>query len=61
LAGQAGQPGNADGVGAAARFNQPKAIAIDPAGAIWVADAGNQALRKITPGGAVTTVSLSSQ
>ena len=61
LAGRAGQPGNADGVGAAARFNQPKAMAIDPAGTIWVADAGNQALRKIAPGGAVTTVPLYSQ
>jgi DNA-binding beta-propeller fold protein YncE len=55
LAGRPGTPGRADGVGAEARFNRPRALALDPAGAIWVADAGNQALRKIAPGGVVTT------
>ncbi len=61
VAGQAGVPGNSDGIGAAARFNRPKTLAIDPAGTIWVADLGNQALRRVTPSGTVTTVSLSVQ
>jgi sugar lactone lactonase YvrE len=59
-AGQAGKPGDADGVGAAARFNTPKTLAIDPSGTIWVMDVGNHALRTIA-GGTVATVSLSMQ
>jgi sugar lactone lactonase YvrE len=61
IAGQAGKAGNQDGVGSAAAFNRPKALAVDSAGVIWVADVGNQAVRRVTPAGAVTTVSLSSQ
>jgi sugar lactone lactonase YvrE len=44
-----------NGVGTAARLNQPGAMTIDPSGNLYVADYGNCAIRKITPGGVVTT------
>ena len=56
LAGQAGDSGSADGAGADARFNQPFAIAIDPAQNLYVADTVNCTVRKITPAGVVTTL-----
>lgn len=56
LAGTPGLIGNADGVGAAARFYGPKSIAVDLAGNLYVTDAGNGTVRKITPAGVVTTV-----
>jgi streptogramin lyase len=56
LAGQADQPGGADGVGAAARFWGPKGVTVDRAGNIYVADTSNETIRKITPDGAVSTV-----
>ena len=55
LAGTAGAYGNADGVGAAARFNCPRAVATDKVGNLYVADSGNHTLRKITPAGVVST------
>jgi len=45
----------ADGKAAAARFNQPQSVDVDAAGAVYVADAGNQCIRKIAKG-MVTTV-----
>jgi sugar lactone lactonase YvrE len=56
LAGTAGVTGNADGVGAAAQFNQPWGIAVDTAGNVYVADTENYLIRKITPAGAVGTL-----
>jgi sugar lactone lactonase YvrE len=56
IAGTAGAVGSADGMGAAARFNGPRGIAVDGSGNLYVADAGNSAIRKITPAGAVTTL-----
>jgi len=56
LAGAAGQPGSGDGVGAAARFNDPAGLAIDAAGNLYVADFGNSTIRKLAPGGSVTTL-----
>lgn len=56
FAGVAGQPGIADGAGAAARFNFPFGLATDVAGNVYVADHGNSTVRKITSGGAVTTL-----
>jgi sugar lactone lactonase YvrE len=55
FAGQAGGSGSNNGLGTAARFNRPVAIAKDPSGALYVADSANHVIRKITPAGLVTT------
>jgi len=53
----AGSPtaGSNDGLGAAARFNQPHYLALDPTGNVFVTDTGNAVIRRITPAGSVTT------
>jgi sugar lactone lactonase YvrE len=56
LAGQAGTRGSADGLGSAARFDNPDGLAIDSAGNVFVSDSNNQTVRKITPAGLVTTI-----
>lgn len=55
IAGQAGVTGNADGIGASARFKNPGGIAVDKQGNLLVADTGNATIRKITSSGEVTT------
>ncbi len=56
LAGKPGVEGSADGTGAAARFSYPEGIAVTPGGVLYIADSGNQTIRKITPAGVVTTL-----
>lgn len=56
VAGTAGTAGNADGTGTAATFNFPSGIAIDGSGNLYVTDAFNHRIRKITPAGVVTTI-----
>jgi streptogramin lyase len=56
LAGTAGVFGSTDAIGAAARFFRPTGVATDSAGNVYVADALNSTIRKITPAGAVSTV-----
>ena len=56
LAGVAGTSGSADGQSNAATFSYPEGIAVDASGVIYVADAGNNTVRRITPDGAVTTL-----
>lgn len=55
IAGSSTEAGAADGQGLDARFNQPQGIVIDQSGNLLVADAENNAIRKITPQGNVTT------
>lgn len=48
--------GFADGQGVEAKFNTTKSLDIDSNGVIYLVDTGNNAIRKITPSGMVTTL-----
>src|SRR5262245_37125985 len=48
-------PGFSNAVGTLARFSAPQGICIDPSGNLYVADTGNNVIRKISPSGQVTT------
>ena len=56
LAGAAGGVGSADGMGGAARFARPSDVAVDSAGNVYVSDADNSTIRKVTTTGVATTV-----
>ena len=56
VAGTPGAAGTVDGTGAAAHFNYPYGIALDGSGNLYVTDQVGQAIRKIAPGGVVTTI-----
>jgi streptogramin lyase len=58
IAGKPGVAGFTDGKGQAARFKEPRAVAVDTAGNVYVVDSANQAIRKITPAGEVSSVAL---
>ncbi|HEY7372809.1 MAG TPA: SMP-30/gluconolactonase/LRE family protein, partial [Polyangia bacterium] len=51
-----GAPGFRDGTGPEALFRNPRAIAAGAGGSLYVADTGNNRIRKIAPDGRVTTL-----
>jgi sugar lactone lactonase YvrE len=51
-----GSCGSSDGSGKTAQFCNPKGIALDRWGNLWVADTGNHTVRRIDSAGQVTTV-----
>jgi len=57
IAGTAGSSGSTDAVGSAARFNSPIDIDIDAAGNLYVADRGNNLIRKLTNSSGTYTAS----
>ncbi|MDB5948143.1 MAG: hypothetical protein JWQ33_3169 [Ramlibacter sp.] len=56
LAGSTGVTGYADGVGANARFGPIAGLAVDAQSVVYVGDPENRVVRKISPGGEVTTL-----
>ena len=56
VAGLAGSQGHADGPGPAARFYHPVGLALAATGTLYVTDADNHTIRKMTPAGEVTTL-----
>ena len=56
LAGTPMVSGAQDGTGSAAQFSRTMSLAADRDGNLYVADNGNNAIRKVTPEGVVTTV-----
>lgn len=56
VAGAYTQAGYRDGKGDQARFKYPVDLVVDAQGVLYVADAGNNCIRQITPDGTVTTL-----
>ncbi|MDK2773028.1 MAG: T9SS type A sorting domain-containing protein [Flavobacterium sp.] len=52
--------GYLDDIGTSARFYYPNGVTVDSSGNLYVADGGNNRIRKITPTGQVTTLAGSS-
>jgi gliding motility-associated-like protein len=50
-----GVSGYADGFAARAQFNNPTGLVMDGSGILYIADDGNNRIRKLTPGGFVNT------
>jgi len=51
LAGKVGVAGSVDGTGSAARFTEPRGVAVDSAGNVYVSDSDNDTIRKVAPVG----------
>jgi sugar lactone lactonase YvrE len=51
-----GKAGSDDGASGVATFNQPRTLAIDARGNLYVGDASNPQIRKVTPDGTVSTL-----
>lgn len=51
-----GAPGFDDGQGSVATFSNPTSVVADASGNLYVADLTNNAIRKVTPGGLVSTI-----
>ncbi len=56
LAGSKNIPSYADGIGTTAGFSYPTGIAVDGSGSMYVADLGNNCIRKTTSNGFVSTL-----
>jgi sugar lactone lactonase YvrE len=56
LAGSVGVCGSADGSAMLAQFCDPRGIALDASGNLYVADTGNHTIRMIDPAGRVSTI-----
>jgi streptogramin lyase len=56
LAGLHNRSGLVDGIGTNARFTNPRGLAVDASRNVYVADWGNNALRKVNSAGAVSTI-----
>lgn len=55
-AGEANPGGSTDGPAASAEFYSPVGVAVDASGNVYVSDRENHTIRKITPGGVVSTL-----
>jgi sugar lactone lactonase YvrE len=55
LAGEQGNGGSNNGGGVTATFSSPEGVVVDGSGNVYVADSGNNRIRKIIPGSFVST------
>ncbi len=51
-----GSQGSTNGTGTVAEFRTPQGVTVDASGTVYVADTGNQQIRRITAAGVVTTL-----
>jgi len=58
IAGQAGNPGFADGAGSGSSLSSPYDVAVDQAGTVYVSDSGNNRIRRIATDGSRTVTTL---